>query len=329
MNARTQAYARAYQEIEQSTSRAVAARQEADARPRSALELLSQRLNVSTNMLQSTLKNTVFKGCSDAEFVALVVVANTYDLNPLLREIYAFPKKGGGIQAIVGYDGWIKIMNNHPQFDGIEFIHIEDEQGNLKAVEGVIYRKDRTRPIKKLAYLKEWKRNTEPWNNSPNHMLDVRCLCHTVRIAFGIPAGIEGDDDVVEGSYREVPPALPTREELVDAATGEVIEAEPEPERDSRGMTEVDEDTARALDAGQSDDGDPGPQPEEVEEKPVWQQKCDEIGERLAAAKTYAQVQQVEKAWVNVMAGVPDADFATRISNLITAKLNELRGKEA
>ena len=196
MNARAQAIASRDAEIDASTQRAIAAREERDRpRPMTALESLAARLDVSPKALQNTLVNTVFKGCSEAEFIALVIVANTYNLNPLLREIYAFPKKGGGIQAIVGYDGWIRIANSHPQYDGFETVHIEDKDGNIRAAEGILYRKDRARPTKKLIYLKEFKRNTEPWNNSPSHMLDVRCFCQTVRLALGIPLGVEGIDD--------------------------------------------------------------------------------------------------------------------------------------
>lgn len=257
MNARSQVLARQDAEIEASTQRAVAAREAQKARPMNALEAMAARLNVSAVSLKSTLVQTVFKGCSDAEFVAMVIVSNTYQLNPLLREIYAYPKKGGGIQAIVGYDGWIKIANSHPQYDGYESDHIEEENGNLKAVEGILYRKDRNHPTKKLVYLKEFKRNTDPWNNSPHHMLDVRCFCHTVRLALGIPLGVEGIDDLDAGLTIEQPAVLPSieqfagqqaseRKEAHDPHTGEVL-----PRNPRTGMTEVDEETARALDAGE------------------------------------------------------------------------------
>lgn len=259
--ARQVAIANENRAIDESTARATEA-----AKPRTAIEALASRLSVSSGSLQNTLKNTVFKGCSEAEFVALVIVANTYNLNPLLREIYAFPKKGGGIQAIVGYDGWIRIANDHPQFDGIEFVHIEDGNGNLKAIEGVLHRKDRQHPTKKMIYLKEFKRNTEPWNNSPHHMLDVRCFCHTVRLGLGVSLGIEDDESLyadggtLQGGPAVVPSSKSLGEELgdeipnfdkppveyVDADTGEIT-TDP-----ATGMTEVDEETARKLDAGEA-----------------------------------------------------------------------------
>lgn len=277
-------------QIDESAGRAAAA-----AKPRTALEILAARLDVTPSSLQETLVNTVFKGCSKAEFVALVVVSNTYELNPLLREIYAFPKKGGGIQAIVGYDGWIKIANRHEQFDGFESLHTEDENGNLKAIEGVLYRKDRAHPTKKLVYLKEFKRNTDPWNNSPRHMLDVRCFCQTVRLGFGVSLGVEGVDDIDGGDIVSTPtPTLPTQqtlaeelddeipalrqEEVVDEGTGEVIET------DDSGMSQVDEETARALDAAQTAQGIDGPLDEdaafeEVDEDPLPYPEADFRGD--------------------------------------------------
>ena len=71
----------------------------------SAMQLMASRCNVDPAKLHQTLKSTVFKGATDEEMLALVVTANTYQLNPLLKEMYAFPKKGGGIVPMVGVDG--------------------------------------------------------------------------------------------------------------------------------------------------------------------------------------------------------------------------------
>ena len=90
--------------------------------------------------LISTLKQTAFKGdASDAQFTALMVVANQYGLNPWTREIYAFPDKQNGIVPVVGVDGWSRIINEHPQFDGLEFVMPEDGS----ECTCIIYRKDR------------------------------------------------------------------------------------------------------------------------------------------------------------------------------------------
>jgi phage recombination protein Bet len=216
----------------------VAKIEEAKARP-SALEALAGRLNVSAGALTSTLKNTVFKGASNEEFVALVIVSNAYNLNPLLKEIYAYPAKGGGIIPVVSVDGWIRIINEHPQFDGIEFNDIVDEKGDLYAIESVIYRRDRSRPIKVTEYMDECKGQSPAWQKTPKRMLRHRSIIQGGRVAFGF-SGIYVEDEAQtyvgtvqqDGGEAARNVSRPTREQVTyDASTGE-----------------IDEDTARALD---------------------------------------------------------------------------------
>ena len=88
--------------------------------------------------LVQTLKATAFKGnATDAQFNALMIVSTQYGLNPFTKEIYAFPDKNNGITPVVGVDGWARIINSHPQFDGMEFAS-DSESCTCK-----IYRKDR------------------------------------------------------------------------------------------------------------------------------------------------------------------------------------------
>ena len=92
--------------------------------------------------LLDTLKATAFKGqVSDAQMTALLIVAQQYGLNPWTKEIYAFPDKQNGIVPVVGVDGWARIINGNPQFDGMEFS--QDEESCTCQ----IFRKDRSRPV--------------------------------------------------------------------------------------------------------------------------------------------------------------------------------------
>ncbi len=66
--------------------------------------------SVDPQELITTLRQTAFKGdASDAQFIALLIVANQYGLNPWTKEIYAFPDKQNGIVPVVGVDGWSRI----------------------------------------------------------------------------------------------------------------------------------------------------------------------------------------------------------------------------
>lgn len=222
----------------------VAKIEEAKRRP-SALEAMAARLNVSAGSLTSMLKNTVFKGASDAEFVALVVVSNAYGLNPLLKEIYAFPAKGGGIIPYVSVDGWTRIINEHPQFDGLEFNDIVDANGELYAIESVIYRRDRGRPIKITEYMDECKGTGAAWQKTPKRMLRHRALIQGGRVAFGF-SGIYTDGDepatIVQQDGGELARnvTLPSRQEVAevahDAETGEVLDEDAARELDRQGF---------------------------------------------------------------------------------------------
>lgn len=151
--------------------------------------------------LIETLKATAFKGqVSDAQMTALMVVANQYGLNPWTREIYAFPDKNNGIVPVVGVDGWSRIINNHPQFDGMDF----EQDG--ESCTCIIYRKDRSHPVKVTEYMSECRRpNALPWNSHPRRMLRHKAMIQCARLAFGY-GGIF-DQDEAERIVEAVPAA--------------------------------------------------------------------------------------------------------------------------
>ena len=164
--------------------------------------------------LIDTLKATAFKGqVSDAQMTALMVVANQYGLNPWTKEIYAFPDKNNGIVPVVGVDGWSRIINQHPAFDGMDF------EQDAESCTCVIFRKDRSHPIRVTEYMSECKRaNVGPWVSHPKRMLRHKAMIQCARLAFGY-GGIYDQDE----AERIV--------ESIDATTGEVIQQKPATEQ--------------------------------------------------------------------------------------------------
>lgn len=173
--------------------------------------------------LIATLKATAFKGqVSDAQMAALLLVANQYGLSPWTKEIYAFPDKNNGIVPVVGVDGWSRIINEHPQFDGLDFEQTED------ACTCVVYRKDRSRPIRVTEYMSECKRaNVGPWSSHPKRMLRHKALIQAARLAFGYTGIYDQDeaDRILEGSERVVPPPQPESQKAIDLLPGYSKEA--------------------------------------------------------------------------------------------------------
>lgn len=179
-----------------------------------ALATLTQTLATKLNMgdgsgLIETLKATAFKGqVSDAQMTALMVVANQYQLNPWTKEIYAFPDSQNGIVPVVGVDGWARIINSNPQFDGMDFDQ-DDESCTC-----VIYRKDRSHPIKVTEYMSECKREVKPWKSHPKRMLRHKAMIQCARLAFGF-GGIY-DQDEAERIVEAIAPVKDMGKAVID-----------------------------------------------------------------------------------------------------------------
>jgi phage recombination protein Bet len=183
---------------------------------------LAQRFGLEANPeVLDILKNTAFKGqVTDAQMSALLVVATQYGLNPFTKEIYAFPDKGG-IVPVVGVDGWARIINEHAQFDGMDFAQ-DDEQCTC-----TIYRKDRSRPVAVTEYMSECKRGTGPWQSHPKRMLRHKAMIQCARMAFGY-TGIYDQDEAER--IVEMGPAQEVRKSAVETAQA----ARPTAERTER-----------------------------------------------------------------------------------------------
>lgn len=159
-----------------------------------------QQFGVEPGKVMGILKATCFSTgknedpASDAEVAALLIVAKQYGLNPFLKQIFAFRDKKGGIVPVVGTDGWLGIINQHPMYDGMEFEWEKNEAGALVSCTCVIYRKDRAHPTKITEFLDECKRNTEPWQKWPRRMLRHKSISQCGRVAFSL-SGIYDEDE--------------------------------------------------------------------------------------------------------------------------------------
>jgi len=162
----------------------------------SVLVRMATRYGVDPEKMLGTLKATAFKGdVSNEQMMALLVVADQYDLNPWTKEIYAFPAQGGAIVPIVGVDGWSRIINSNPQFDGMDFAEGELDNNSIPVwIECIIYRKDRSHPIRTKEYFKEVYRDVGPWRSHPRRMLRHKAMIQCARLAFGF-VGIYDQDE--------------------------------------------------------------------------------------------------------------------------------------
>lgn len=178
----------------------------------SLVERMADKYSLDPSKMMHALKETAFKGnVTNEQMMALLVVADQYNLNPWLKQIYAFPDKGG-IVPVVGVDGWARIINEHPQFDGIEFQM--DADGTECTC--TIHRKDRAHPTQVTEYMSECRRDTQPWRSHPRRMLRHKTMIQAARMAFGY-GGIYDQDEAERIVVDVTPaPAAPTGPKLAD-----------------------------------------------------------------------------------------------------------------
>ena len=172
------------------------------------LRAMAQRLDLDEATVSTTLAKTICKNATAEEVVAFCIVANEHGLNPFKKEIYAFPKTGGGIVPMVPIDGWTHIVNGHPDFDGCEFEEHENEEGGVYAITCTMHVKGRSHPIVVKERAVECFRNTEPWKQMPCRMLRHKAFMQAARIAFslgGIADPDEADDEARNSRTLEPP----------------------------------------------------------------------------------------------------------------------------
>lgn len=111
---------------------------------------------------QRLIRDTYANGASESEFKVLLAIAQTRNLNPLLREIFFVKRwdsdKGREVwQAQVSIDGFRSIAERTGLYDGQDEPELTyDEQGRLLSARVRVYRKDWGRPAVGVAYWGEF-----------------------------------------------------------------------------------------------------------------------------------------------------------------------------
>lgn len=132
---------------------------------------------------------------------------------------------------------------------------------------------------------------------------------------------IQSAVQTLDAVQEAAPVALPNHNET----TGEVIDqAEDMPTDPATGMTEVDEETARALDAGEQ----PADEPEQQDEPTPSEAKLAEIRSRIANAKTIDETNAIDSDWTKAMAAYDEATVL-EVDKELAAKRSAIREGKA
>lgn len=193
-------------------------------------ELTTQHNNLE--MLHA-LRNSIAKELTDAEFQLFVEICKTTGLNPLTKEVWAI-KANGRLQLMTGINGFLRIANSHPQFDGMEVTN-EFDGKNLVACTVKVHRKDRKYPSVATAYMHEYAKPSPIWKQMPSVMLAKCAKSLAIREAFiqelgGLYTQEEMPNEFGSHNVKSVTvlPVSETEEVSCDRETGEVTSSSDE-----------------------------------------------------------------------------------------------------
>jgi phage recombination protein Bet len=138
-----------------------------------------------------TIKETVCRGATDAQFRMFIEVCKSTGLSPFLKEIYFVPSVG----VMAGRDGYLRKANEDPQFDGME-TRVERDERNIpiKAVCSV-WRKDRSHPVICEAYFNEYQKQSDVWKKYPSAMIAKVAEVLALKRSFSIN-GVVTEDEI-------------------------------------------------------------------------------------------------------------------------------------
>ncbi|HYT08966.1 MAG TPA: RecT family recombinase [Rugosimonospora sp.] len=159
----------------------------------------------------STIRQTVCRGASDPQFRMFIEVCKSTGLDPFLKEIWFVP----GVGIMAGRDGYLRVANRHPQFDGMKTV-VERDAKNvpIKAV-CEVWRKDRAHSVSCEAYFNEYVKPTPSWKQYPSAMIGKVAEVMALKRSFSIN-GVVTEEEI--GRNPPAPVGVPVE-----------IEAAPEP----------------------------------------------------------------------------------------------------
>ena len=117
--------------------------------------------------------------------LTLLRLARANNLDPLKEEVALALYDDCHWQAYITVEGYSKMLNCHPAFDGISFTQSPESANGIPAwMECTIYRKDRSQPTVVREYFAEVKGEQDIWLKIPRRMIRHRVMQQCTKLAI-------------------------------------------------------------------------------------------------------------------------------------------------
>ncbi|RCW88429.1 phage recombination protein Bet [Halanaerobium sp. DL-01] len=161
-----------------------------------------------------TLRRTVAGDASSDEFKMFIYLAKNYGLDPFNKEIF-FWKKDGKPTIMTSRDGYLKIADRHPQYDGLvsDVVRENDKfrrketginhqygtnRGQIVGSYALVYRKDRSYPVYIFAPFEEYRSDSKIWEQYPSAMILKVAESMALKRAFSVSGLVSREEMAVQ-----------------------------------------------------------------------------------------------------------------------------------
>lgn len=140
------------------------------------------------------IKAKVAPDCTNTEFELLMYMSKKYNLDPLLRQIWAVKFGNSPAQIYAGRDGFLEIAHRSGHFDGMKSGTKTNEMGEVVGW-CEVHRNDMTHSFYGEVLLSEYNTKKNLWATKPMVMIQKVAESVVLRKAFSV-SGLYSPDEV-------------------------------------------------------------------------------------------------------------------------------------
>ena len=177
------------------------------------------------------IRDMCARDCTDNEFLLLMQLAKTYQLDPFTKQIWAIKYGNNPAAIFAGRDGFLAIAHRSGVFDGMKTGARKEGDDTIGWCE--VYRKDMKYPFVAEVKLSEYSAGKNLWQTKPETMIKKVAQAQALRQAFNI-SGLYSPEEIDTGDRApryvgEVPQATPTCCEVCGVPVPEEIREKTKP----------------------------------------------------------------------------------------------------
>jgi phage recombination protein Bet len=132
------------------------------------------------------IKRTVAAGANESEFRLFLYIAQRYNLDPLVKQIWLIKYGSAPAAIFTSRDGFLSIGHRSGQFDGMETQAVKDDNGKVTGAICRVWRKDMSHPFTVEVSRAEYDTNKGNWQKMPETMIKKVAESQCLRRAFDI-----------------------------------------------------------------------------------------------------------------------------------------------